>query len=217
MPPAPDWYRRQTWTPTDEAEFNARLKRSRQDFHRCQYLVIQAGELHRTGDPELLLVAIALTRRAITEYPHPMFLAGAFLTQAEALADLGRHEEAIESFRGAVIAQRAYPGVKHLTHLSFGQLATALGRRDLYPEIERLFSEFADSDDMFPANAFRSHYIQALFAEARGELSAAKEHAQTALASAEVTQTQFRYHRSLGLFRGCPPEVLDALRRLTTA
>jgi hypothetical protein len=214
MPKQAEWYRRESWTQADEADFNEHLRRSRQVFHRCQYLVIQAGVLQRTGSPGLLPVAVALAERAISDHPHQMFLAGAHLVKANALADLGRHADAIDAYRAAVAAQRAQPGVKHLTHLDFGELLVALRRPDLYPEVESLFPEFGDSDQMFPANAFRHHYLRAVFAAARGDMPEAGRQARFALEAAARTQTEFRYHRRLGLFKGAPVDVLDELRAL---
>jgi len=39
-----DWYRRKTWTKTDEEEYFAKLGRARKDG-RAQYLRVQAIEL----------------------------------------------------------------------------------------------------------------------------------------------------------------------------
>ena len=42
-----DWYRRKTWTKTDEEEYFAKLGRARKDG-RAQYLRVQAIELIET-------------------------------------------------------------------------------------------------------------------------------------------------------------------------
>jgi tetratricopeptide (TPR) repeat protein len=212
-----DWYRNTTWNEAIESDFNARLKRSRTPFNRCQYLVIQAGTIRQSENPVFLLAAVALANRAVNEHPHPAFLAGAHLAKAHALVDLGRPTDAIDSFRAAVAAQRAYPGMKHLTHLAFGELALSLRRTDLYAEVEALFPEFGDADELFPANAFQSNYLRAAFAEAKGEMDQARRYAEKALAASRATQTEFRYHRKVGLFQGAAPDVLEHLRRLTTA
>ena len=44
-----EWYRRKSWTKTDEEEFFAKLARARKDG-RAQYLKIQAIELVETED-----------------------------------------------------------------------------------------------------------------------------------------------------------------------
>jgi tetratricopeptide (TPR) repeat protein len=209
-----DWFRRESWTPEDEADFNTRIRRSRSDFHRCQYLAIQANVLRDLGSAALLPVAVALADRALSQHPDGMFLAGAHLVKANALADLGHHDDAIDSYRAAVQAQRAYPGVKHLTHLDFGDLAVGLRRAELYDEVEALFTDFGESDDMFPVNEFRHHYLLAVFAAARGASRVARDHARAALEATSKARTQFRYHSTVGLFRGASPDVLDELRRL---
>jgi len=40
-----EWFRNTTWNKDIDAEFEARLKRSRGSFHKAQYLRIQAGYL----------------------------------------------------------------------------------------------------------------------------------------------------------------------------
>jgi tetratricopeptide (TPR) repeat protein len=177
-------------------------------------LVIQANVLHGIGSPNLLAVVVTLADRAISEFPDRMLLAAAYLVKANALVDLGRHDEAVQAYRSAVEAQRAWPGVKHLTHLAFGELAVGLRRSDLYGEIEALFPEFGDSDHMFPANEFRHHYLLAVFAAARGAPEKARHHARVALDATRRATTQFRYHRKLGLFQGAPGDVLEELGRL---
>lgn len=58
-----DWFRRKSWTNTDEEEFFAGLKRVRNDEH-AQYLKIQAIELVETRDNELLDVAEVLLNKS---------------------------------------------------------------------------------------------------------------------------------------------------------
>ena len=64
-----EWFRRTTWTAADAADFAAHLKRSRSDFHKAQYLRIQAGHLHAVGVPELTAVALGLLGQLVTDWP----------------------------------------------------------------------------------------------------------------------------------------------------
>lgn len=63
-----DWYRRKTWTKTDEQEYFAKLGRARKDG-RAQYLTIQAIELIETKDKTLLSVAEMLLNKILEDYP----------------------------------------------------------------------------------------------------------------------------------------------------
>ena len=63
-----DWYRRKTWTKTDEEEYFDRLGRARKDG-RAQYLRVQAIELIETKEDNLLSVAETLLNKILTDYP----------------------------------------------------------------------------------------------------------------------------------------------------
>jgi len=67
-----DWYRRKTWTQTDEDEYYAKLGRAR-EHGRAQYLRIQAFELIETKDKKLLTVAERLLNQILRDYPNNIF------------------------------------------------------------------------------------------------------------------------------------------------
>ena len=46
---SPDWFRRSTWTVTDQQEFRESLNRCRSESGRAQYLRIQAVHLETRG------------------------------------------------------------------------------------------------------------------------------------------------------------------------
>jgi hypothetical protein len=63
-----EWFRKTTWGPADESEFEARLKRARA-AKRPQYLYLQGQTLLETGDARLFGTAIALAERSVAEFP----------------------------------------------------------------------------------------------------------------------------------------------------
>jgi hypothetical protein len=63
-----DWYRRKTWTATDEEEYFAKLARARKDGP-AQYLRVQAIELIETKDKNLLSAAATLLNKILTDFP----------------------------------------------------------------------------------------------------------------------------------------------------
>ena len=70
-----DWYRRTTWTDTDRSEFHARLKRSSGDFHKAQYLRIQA---HYLANANLTQGAVELLDQLIADFPDPSAIRGMY-------------------------------------------------------------------------------------------------------------------------------------------
>ena len=70
-----DWYRRTTWSQTDREAFHARLKRSRSEEGKAQYLRIQALHLQETGDPERIAAAVELLDELLAKYPDTLGMA----------------------------------------------------------------------------------------------------------------------------------------------
>ena len=97
-----DWYRRKTWTKTDEQEFFAKLARARKDG-RAQYLKIQAIELVETEDKTLLKVAETLLNKMLTEYPDDNFEKGSALHTLGVIYKLNdNYELAIDFYKQAL-------------------------------------------------------------------------------------------------------------------
>jgi hypothetical protein len=212
----PEWYRRSTWTAEDQADFSARLKRSRGSSSKAQHLRIQALHLQEIGTEELLQAALRLLDELINNYPDPLQLASAFHQRAQCLSDLGRYPEALESYRSAFRARRAMPNVHDDAYLDFGELVLALKRSDLNAEALSALDEFG-GDEMFPAHQYQAAMIRALIADERGDSATARKHAEEALRAAEATESPFRYHRKLGLVRFVNPDVFVRLRALAAA
>lgn len=193
-----DWLRRSTWSPHDRDEFRARLNRSRDSRSKAQYLRIQAHHLQEVGHPPLLEAALQLLEEVVQEHPDPMQLAAAHQQRAECLSALERPEEAIEAYRQAFAAERAFPHIRGTAYLGFAELVLSMGRDDLYPEALAILGEFA-RDELFPVVQYRSHAARAFLLEALGQDDPAMEHARSALEAAAESESPFRYHRKLGL------------------
>jgi tetratricopeptide (TPR) repeat protein len=209
----PEWFRRTTWTERDAAEFDERLARSRGANRKAQCLRIQAVHLFEVGDLSLTRAALGLVDRVIAEFPDPFQLAPALSLRAEALVDLGRPEEALETYGRALEARRAFPQVGDDGYLGFAELVIALRRRDLYAAAVAALDEFADRVQ-FPIEEFRIAACRALVAAERGDSNGARRWAREALAAAAKSESPFRYHRKLGLVRGVDPLAFQRLKTL---
>ena len=69
----------------------------------------------------------------------------------------------------------------------------------------------------FPIQAFRAAAARALIAFSRHDPAVAAKFAAEALEAASLEQTQFRYHRSLGLVGAEDAEVVAILRKMVAA
>jgi tetratricopeptide (TPR) repeat protein len=209
-----EWYRRRTWSVTDQTDFETRLKRARTPYRRAQYLRLQALHLQEVGSPELHSAALELLDRLLREYSSETSqVAQAHEQRAQSLSALGRHQEALDAYRAALDAETIYPNWQTEAYLGYAELVLALGRVELYDEVLALLKAH-HSSELFPIQQFRSASARAAIYEAQGERDLAGEAAVAALAAAAKTESPFRYHRTLGLVRPPLSEGKTWLERL---
>ncbi len=103
----------------DEAEFFARLSRSRGASNKVQYLRIQALHLQEAEMPSQ---ALTLLKRAQADYPEePGQVSGILMQEAECCWAVGDPVSSFEAYMRALAAQRRHPNVVHAIALSFAQ------------------------------------------------------------------------------------------------
>lgn len=207
-----DWFRRTTWSPEDETDFFARLRRAR-PHNRSQYLRIQAWHLEEAGTRELLSVALHLLDLLLREYPDRGQMNQVLHQRVACLKKLGRTEEALKACQDALAAERSFPNVQTSAYLDYGELVLALRKQELYDEALLTLAEFGKSEP-FPVLAYRHAVIRAFIADERRDETMAKEWARRALAAADRTQSPFRHHQQLGLVGDQDHDVEVRLRRL---
>ena len=149
------WYRRKTWTKTDEEEFFAKLARARKDG-RAQYLKIQAVELVETEDKTLLKVAETLLNKMLTEYPDDGFEKGSALHTLGDIYKLNdNYELAIYFYKQALDFETIYPNVITQAYLDYSELVIKTGKENLFDEVEKQVWEFEDG-----IRVIKNHKVQ---------------------------------------------------------
>src|SRR6188768_4024669 len=122
-----DWFRRKSWTQTDEEEFFKKLNSARKDG-RAQYLKIQAIGLVQTEDKELLKVAEDLLHKMLTEYPDDNFNKGSALhTLGDIYKLRNNYQKAIEYYKQALDFEKVYPNVITQAYLDYSELIVKTG------------------------------------------------------------------------------------------
>jgi len=205
-----DWYRRTTWSDTDRSEFQARLKRSRGDFHKSQYVRIQAGYLFGAG---LVFPAIELLQQLFDEFPHESQLAQAHVQHAECLLALDRVDEAVTAYRAAFAAEQSYPNSRTQLWLDFPWLVVTRRLSHLYSDVDS-FLDWGGRQITFPVDEFRLSTILSFLADDQGDSETAQRHAAIALSAAEKEHSGFRYHPTVGLVGKQDANVSERLLRL---
>lgn len=167
-----DWYRRKTWTKTDEEEYFAKLRRARKDG-RAQYLRVQAIELIETKDPNLLLVAETLLNKILAHYPENR------IEKSETLNSLGEiyklredYETAINYFQKSLDFEKDFPNVITTAYLNFSETVVRAEKTELYDKVENLLTEKIKEDTLkFPAQNYIMYSIMTVISEYKGDLS----------------------------------------------
>lgn len=207
-----EWFRRSSWSDHDREEFYARLKRSRSAGKKAQYLRIQASYLAQAGYHS---AAIELLDQMIAMYPERTQLAQAHVQKAESLAKLGRVDGAIQEFREALQAERDIPNVRTNAWLDYAWFVVKLELAGFYDEVSRVLMEFRDERGIkLPALEYRYAAVQALLAEACGEMESAQDYANRAFAEAAKSHSGLRNHPNVGLVGSEDSVFKDRLRAL---
>jgi tetratricopeptide (TPR) repeat protein len=207
-----DWFRKVSWTPSDQEDFWTRHKRARAG-NKSQYLRIQAVHLAGTNKPELRRAALGLLNLLIAEFPDRVQLSFAYTQRAHIHFAEGKIEEAIISFRQAISQEREFPNAKGDAWLDFGWLAVTNGRQDLFDEVWSILNERA-SDAFFPVHHFRMNAIRSIIAAERGDSEDARSFAATAMQHASKSHSGLHYHPAIGLVTEMRGPVLDRLREI---
>ena len=83
-----------------------------------------------------------------------------------------KSKRAIQEYRAALQVERDFPNVRTNAWLDFGWLVVEKQLTDFYEEVSQVLQEFREEGGLkFPATEYRYAAIQALLAEARGEMS----------------------------------------------
>jgi tetratricopeptide (TPR) repeat protein len=184
-----DWYRRKTWTKTDEEEYFAKLGLARKD-ERAQYLRVQAIELIETKDKNLLSVAEKLLNNILTDYPDNR------IEKSQTYNSLGEiyklredYETAMEYFKKSLDYEKEFPNVTTSAYLNFSETVVRAERTDLYDEVQNLLIEKINRGTLkFPIQNYIMYSVMTVISEYEGDLEQAKLYADLAEKNA-TTQT----------------------------
>jgi tetratricopeptide (TPR) repeat protein len=210
---AEEWYARKKWSEADQADFFARLKRSRSSYHKAQYLWVQGRELEKVG---LLQEAMALFDKMLAEYPEDFFLALVCQHKASCLAKLGKLDQAVVFYRRALDAQRKEPN--HFTQApnEFGRFVVDHKLKKFYREVLDMLDELKAPGTHFPNEIYEENGIRAIINEELGKHEKAAQFAAVALNAAAQNRSNFRRHPKLGLVKDRESKFYEAIEAIAT-
>jgi tetratricopeptide (TPR) repeat protein len=200
-----DWYRHKTWDSKIEADFEARLKRSRRAFNKAQYLRIQASYLLDSTDEKNQVVGLNLIERLIKDFPSEDF---SVIFGQEQLGDfyLKRkdYEKAEQFFR--VVTKhyqdkKSRSGTSAMADLKLAETILRSNRRDKFEEAYQLVTSYPIPELTFNDSKFYYSELRARLCDALNKKTEAKEFAKAAIEISKVTEPQFSRHKTVGLVK----------------
>ncbi len=208
-----DWYRRETWSESDQKGFFERLRRSRTNRNKAQYARIQAVYLERA---ELLQQALELLLQIEAQWPEPSEMECVYWQRARCLEKLRRLDEATEAYRLAI----GYGAAKGVSTGAWKDYCWFVASQQLQPHYEEVLALCNEqrSGTRFPVDEFKVMGAQAMILENIGRAEEAARCAARALEASREETSGFRYHPGLGLVSASKyMEALSRLRALATA
>ncbi|NHM03663.1 tetratricopeptide repeat protein [Flavobacterium celericrescens] len=193
-----DWYRRKSWTESDETEFFAKLNRARKDG-RAQYLKIQAIELLYTENKELLKVAESLLIKMLNEYSEDNFnKSSALHNLGNIYKQLGNETKALDYYEKAIDFEIIFSNVQTQAYLDYSELIIKTKIVSKYKEVEKLLME-KHSKILFPIEKYKVNSILSIINKYNNKEDEAFFYAKLAEESATAETSGFRYHKFLGV------------------
>jgi len=198
-----DWYRNKSWDNEVEADFEARLKRSRGAFNKAQYLRIQASYLLDSSDKKIQLVGVSLMERLIKDYPTEEFSA---IFGQEQLGDFyldkKDYKQAEHFFR--VVTNyyqdtKSRSGTTTLGDLKLAETILRSNQTEKFEEAYQLVIDYPISDLTFNDSKFYYTELRTQLCDAMNKKAEAKEFAKTAIELSKITKPQFSRHKTVGL------------------
>jgi len=206
-----DWYRKQTWSAADAAEFDRRLSRSR--GQRTQYIKLQAWHLAQTKKPRLADAAILLAKRYLAEDPNGFFEVEAHLIIAEAKTTLRDFPGALHAYRSAVKAETRKRGLRCCAYLAYAWFAASNGLFEEFDDVLKSMESMQEADLLFPISQYKYFGALALISAERQDCENARRMARNAL-EAETKSAPFTRHKDVGIVSGIDSVTQKRIRQL---
>ena len=194
---ATDWYRKETWSAADKADFETRLKRSRGTYNKSQYLRIQAHHLQH-ATPPLYSAALELLDRVFNEFRDDSQIASAYLQKAQCILATGDFSAAIPYYREGLKFELEHPKCRTSAWLEFPWQIATERRDDLYDEALTILQQQTCSL-FLPVDVYRINLVRAIIATHKGQHDVARSCAEAAKQASEAKTSGLSYHKNLGV------------------
>lgn len=193
------WYRKQVWTQEAEKDFFLHWARSKTEYHKAQYLKIQAFTLYDTHNKKYFDAILSLLHKYFNDFPNEQFFRGACLhLYGRVFYDRKMYDAAFDYYQKAAYQEINYPNVISGAWLDYAQIVVRLKRAGHYEEAEKIIQAHYGSL-IFPIEIYRASAVLAMIYHERGDHENACRYKRSANEAALMEKSALRYHSDIGL------------------
>ena len=214
-----DWYRNTEWNDQIESEFESRLKRSRGNYNKAQYLRIQASYLLDTKKNELQEKGVELMERVISEYPEEKFSSihgieqlGEFYLKKESFVKAEKYlRQVIEYYYNETRS-----GTSGMADLKLCESILKSEQIEKFEEAYEMATvKFKETGGELFFNSDKYYYadLMANLCYKMERKDEARIYAQSAIELSKITEPQFNRHKTIGIIK-VVKEKLEQLKKI---
>jgi tetratricopeptide (TPR) repeat protein len=214
-----DWFRNTDWNDQIESEFEARLKRSRTNYNKAQYLRIQASYLLDSSLTKIQKRGIQFMERLINDFPEETF---STIHGHEQLGDFylknEDYQKAEKHFR--IVTDHYHSNTRSsttgLADLKLSETILLSNQEDKFQEAYELStSKFDETGGRLMLNDQKFYYatLMANLCLRMGKSEEGSEYANSALQLSTITEPQFNRHKTVGIIEA-DTNTLERLKKI---
>jgi tetratricopeptide (TPR) repeat protein len=214
-----DWYRNTEWNDQIEFEFESRFNRCRGNYHKAQYLRIQASHLLDSKKSKHQEKGIELMERVISKYPEEKFSTihgieqlGEFYLKNESFDKAEKHfREVIDYYY-----TETRSGTSGLADLKLCETILKSEQEEKFEEAYEIATKtFKATGGSLFFNSDKYYYadLMANLCYKMKRKDEATLFAQTAMELSKITEPQFSRHKTFGIIK-IVKEKLERLKKI---
>lgn len=214
-----DWYRNTEWNNQIETNFFNRLKRSRRNYNKAEYLRIQATYLLNSSSTILKKKGVQLMKKLINDFPEETF---STISGHESLGDYylkkNDYQRAEKHFR--IVTEYYHSntrsGTSGLADLKLTETILLSNQVEKFEEAYELAtSKFYETEGelLLNSNIFYYASLMANLCLKMGKLEEASKYANSALELSTIKEPQFNRHKSVGIIK-TDQKTIDRLKKI---
>ncbi|RKS42569.1 hypothetical protein BC962_3236 [Gillisia mitskevichiae] len=208
-----DWYINSIWNEQIETEFEIRLKKSRSNFHKAQYLRTQAYCLLNSDIKSFQEKGIQLMNRLFEDYPNEKFnviqgneMLGDYYLRMKSFDNAEKHFRIVTEY----YYSETRSGTTGLADLKLSETLLKSKKSDKFQEAYLLATDkFEKTGGELNMNSDKFYYaeLMANLCNIMNRKEEASQYAKDALELSKISAPEFTRHKTVGLIKASIEQI----------